>query len=121
MSDKGLLTKVIEEKLSVALDDLVKVGGLWEHIDGLAFRTFISLMDDTLGEKVPEPYKSEIKELLVMIFEEEDYQEAVAQAFRFADECIDIPGIDDEMENLLFSGLASIVVAAILQIKKNEV
>lgn len=117
MSDKGLLSKATEAKLAKSLDNLVEVGGIWEQIDGLAFRTFISIIDDTLGEKVPEPYKSEIQNLLIMILDEEDYEQAIKRAFTFADECIDVPGIDDEMENLLFSGLANIIVAAILKMK----
>ena len=121
MGDKGLLTKTIEEKLSKKLDELVELGGVWETVDGLAFKLAISGLDDTLGEKVPEPFKTTIKDLLIDIIEEQDYSKATAKGFDFLDELIDIPGIDDAMEALLFKGMATIVIAIIVSLKKDEV
>lgn len=120
MGKKGVLSKAIEEKLGQGLDDLVKLNGFWEQIDGLAFKLAISAIDDTLGEKIPEPYKSKIAEMFVIILEEEDYEKAVELAFDFGDEMIDIPGIDDEMEAFLFEGMAKMVLAAITALKKKD-
>jgi len=120
MSDKGLLTKVVEEKLAASLDDLIKVGGVWESFDGIAFKLAISTLDDTLGEKVPEEYKVKIRDLISKIIEEEDYNTAVDMAFEFADELIDVPGLDDDMEAFIFEGMGKIAVAAIVALKKDQ-
>ena len=120
MGDKGILTKEVEQKLGKTLDDLVKLGGVWETVDGLAFKLAISGLDDLLGEKIPEPYKSEIRGLIINIIEEQDYEEAVEQAFYFIDTIVDIPGMDDEMESLIFTGLAQIVIGVLVSLKKDE-
>ena len=50
---KGILVKTVETKLAQKLDEVVKLNGLWESIDGIAFKLVISAVDDTLGEKNP--------------------------------------------------------------------
>lgn len=116
--EKGILTKAVEAKLATTLDELVKVEGIWEAIDGMAFKLAISALDDNLGEKIPEPYKEKLRQLFNKILEEENYEEAVYLGFEFLDEIVNVPGIDDDMEAMLFDGLARIVVAVIVQLKK---
>jgi len=120
MSDKGILTKVVEEKLAAKLDELVKLKGIWESVDGLAFKLTLSALDDNLGEKIPEPYKSGLTSLFTAVLDEGDYETAVGNAFEFLDNVVDIPGLDDETEAMLFEGLATFVIAIILKIKKHE-
>jgi len=120
MGDKGILTNEVEQKLGKTLDSLVELGGIWETVDGLAFKLAISGLDDLLGEKIPEPYKSELRGLITDVIEEQDYESAVEKAFAFLDTIIDIPGMDDEMENLIFTGLAQIAIGVIISLKKDE-
>ena len=116
--EKGILLKTVEAKLATILDDVVKLNGFWETIDGVAFRLVISAVDDNLADKIPEPYKTEIRTVIFEIIENEDYDQAVLNAFDFLDSLIDIPGFDDDTERLMFEAIAKMVVAAILAIKK---
>ena len=118
MAEKGILLKTVEAKLATILDDVVKLNGFWETIDGVAFRLVISAVDDNLADKIPEPYKTEIRTVIFEIIENEDYDQAVLNAFDFLDSLIDIPGFDDDTERLMFEAIAKMVVAAILAIKK---
>lgn len=113
---KGILSEALEAKAGIMLDDLVKLKGVPEALDGVFFTTVIKILDNTLGEKIPEPYKSEVAKLLVEILEEQDYQEAVILAFDFANTMIDIPGIDDPTEQLIFSGLAQLIAGALARV-----
>jgi hypothetical protein len=111
MSEKGLLTKKMEQEAAKWLDEKIKLPAILEAVDGMAFKLVVSLLDDNYGDKVPEPYKTEIRELLTEIFEEKDLQAATYMALDFADSLIDIPYFDDETEALIFKGLAEIVAA----------
>jgi len=120
MGAKGILTKTVEEKLGAKLDEIIKMKGVFEQIDGLIFKMAIAGIDDYLGEKIKEPLKTQLRDLIVKVVEEEDYMNAVELAFDLLDELIDIPGIEDEMEEFLFDGLVRIVIAVILAIKKEK-
>jgi hypothetical protein len=115
--EKGILTKKTEKKLGQGLDDLIKLPTLLEGFDGAAFTLAIRAIDNNFGEKIPEPYKTELREQFELIFDEENYEEAVKKGFDFIDGLIDIPGIDDETERLIFAGLANIVIGLILNKK----
>lgn len=109
--EKGLLTKKMEQDAAKWLDDKVNVPAYLEPFDGMIFKLIITQIDDNFGEKVPEPYKTEIREILVDILEEKDYQAALYKAMDFADSLIDIPYFDDETEALIFKGFAEILAA----------
>ena len=63
MAEKGILSKELEVKIAQQLDELIKLNGFLEIIDGKAFQLIIQQIDDNFAEKIPEPYKSEIKEI----------------------------------------------------------
>ena len=109
--EKGLLTKAVENKVSSLLDELVKLPGIWEQFDGLAFKLVIGQLDDNFGEKVQEPYKSVIQDIATQVFEEKDYKSAITIALTFIDSQVDIPGIDDPTELAIFKGLEYIIFA----------
>lgn len=118
--EKGILVKTVEAKLAQKLDEVVKLNGLWESIDGIAFKLVISAVDDTLGEKIPEEYKLKIRNLISGIIDEGDFSVAVEMVIDLANEVIDVPGLDDEQEELLFSAAGQMIAAALLAIKKKE-
>lgn len=113
MAEKGLITKQMESEAAQWLDDKIIKGGIWDTIDGMAFKLVISQLDDNFGEKVPEPFKSQIAAMLVDIFEENDKQAALYKATELADSLIDIPYIEDDTEKLIFRGFAEIVGAVL--------
>lgn len=116
--EKGILTSTVESKLGQKLDDLVKLNPLLETFDGTAFTLVIRTIDNNFGEKIPEPYKTELRDVLASIIEEEDYDTAVEEGFNFLDSLIDIPGFDDDEERLIFQGSAYMVIALITYLKK---
>lgn len=55
--EKGIFTKEQEKKLASLLDELIKLKGLFEMVDGLVFTAIISMVDDQLINKLPEEIK----------------------------------------------------------------
>ena len=115
--EKGILTKEMEVKLAGWLDDLIKLSAPLEAIDGIVFRIAITAIDNKYGELIPEPYKSELREGLGYVFIEEDYEKAIAAGFKLIDKLVDIPGIDDETEAMIFTGLMQVVIALLAKNK----
>lgn len=120
MSDKGILSKELEVKIANELDELIKLNGFLEIIDGKAFQIILQQIDDNFAEKIPEPYKAELKEMIVTIYEEKDYEAAVNDAMDFLDSLIDVPLLDDESEAMLFRGLATIIFAIIAKLNTKK-
>jgi hypothetical protein len=114
--EKGILTSALEQKLAEALDNLVKLQGFWETFDGPAFKLAISAIDNNLAEKIPEPYKSTLQSLLTEILEEQDYQAACDMAADFVDGLIDVPGLDDPTEQMIFHGIFTVVAGLLAKI-----
>lgn len=109
MDEKGILTGKLESTLATMADDAIVLKGLWEAIDGPAFKIVITTVDNNLADKIPEPYKTQIREMLTEILEEKDYEEAGQMAADFADGLIDIPGIDDVTERMIFVGIFTVI------------
>ena len=114
--EKGILTGTLESMLSEMLDNAVKLKGIWETFDGPAFKITISAVDNNLGEKIPEPYKTTIRDLLTEILEEQDYESACMKAAEFVDGLIDIPGIDDPTEKMIFTGIFTVIAGLLAKI-----
>ncbi len=109
--EKGVLTKASENASSSLLDELVKLPGILEQFDGVAFKIVITQLDDNFGEKIQEPYKSAIRDIATQVFEEKDYKSAITLALTFIDSQVDIPGLDDPTELAIFKGLEYIIFA----------
>ncbi len=118
--EKGILTKEMEVLISEMLDNLfVFDNKIIEAVDGKLFRIIISQIDDRFGEKIPEPYKSTLRDILITVFQEKDYQLAISIGVTFIDSQVDIPGIDDETELLIFKGLETILFAILAKLNTN--
>ena len=114
--EKGILTSALESKLASMLDDVVKLKGALEAIDGIAFKLAITAIDNNLADKIPEPFKTTAQELLTEILEEKDYAAACALASEFIDGLVDIPGIDDATEKMIFAGIFTVVAGLLAKI-----
>lgn len=109
--EKGVLTKASETISGSLLDELVKLPGIWEQFDGIAFKLVITQLDDNFGEKIQEPYKSTIRDIATKVLEEQNYNSAITLALTFIDSQVDIPGLDDPTELAIFKGLEYIIFA----------
>jgi len=107
--EKGILIKELESSLASILDDAIKLNGIWETFDGPAFKIVITAVDDNLGEKIPEPFKTEIRDMLTVILGEKDYAKASDLVSGFVDRLVDIPGLDDPTEKFIFDGIFKVV------------
>ena len=115
--EKGILTKETTKALSEKLDDVVKLKGIWEVVDRPAFRTVINALDDNFGERIPDPYKSDIRDLLDQVIVDENYGDAIDLAIGKINELLDIPFLDDEAEAELFNALSSILKSILLSVE----
>lgn len=114
--EKGILIGKLESVLASALDNVVKLKGIWETFDGPAFKLVITAVDNNLAEKIPEAYKIQIRDMLTKILEEKDYPTACQMAADFVDSLIDIPGIDDATEKMIFTGIFTVVAGLLAKI-----
>jgi hypothetical protein len=111
--EKGILTAVQEKELAVMLDDLVKLKGLWELVDGYVFKVVITLLDDTVIDKIKEDIKVKLAALVDAVMAK-DVTLAEQLATDIVNGLIDIPGLDEDAEGLIFGGIIQLVVGAIL-------
>jgi hypothetical protein len=111
MAELGILSSKLEGILAEQLDKLVVLKGILEAVDGTAFKLVISVIDNNLAERIPEPFKSTLAGLLIDIFEETDYNKAALKAAEFVDGLVDIPGLDDTTEKQIFISIFTIVAS----------
>lgn len=111
--EKGILTAVQEKKLAQLLDDLVKLKGVLEFIDGYVFKFVITLLDDKVVDKLREDIKIKLAALIDAVLGE-DVPLAEQLAADIINGLVDIPGLDEESEGLIFKGVIELFVGAIL-------
>ncbi len=114
----GILTHKVEEWGGDQVDKLLKLPPYLEPFDGFFATQTLRGIDNHYGEKISDPYKTQIRERLDEIIIEQDYDTAVTKGMEFIDSLVDIPGIDDPTEAMIFQGLARIIVGLILGRKK---
>ena len=112
--EKGILTSEQEKVLSEKLDEIVKLKGFLELIDGMVFRSLITFIDNTYVDKLAVDVKTKLAALVDAILDK-DIETAENIATDIINILIDVPGLDEEAEGLLFKGVIQILVAAILK------
>ena len=113
--DKGILTVVQEKKLAQILDDAVKVSGVFELIDGYLFKILLTFLDDTYADKLSVEIKTELGQLAEALMVS-DWDAAELVATSIINRLVNIPGLDEDSEGLLFKGIIEIVVGAVLKL-----
>src|ERR1035437_1319866 len=89
----GILTPDQEKQLAVWLDELVKLKGFWELIDGYIFKILITLLDDKAIDKLKADLKAQLSELVdVALAGQVDQAEQLATDILVG--LVVIPGID---------------------------
>ena len=109
----GILTPVQEQQLATWLDDLVKLKGIWELIDGYFFKAVITLLDDKVLDKLGADLKAKLSALVTAAMNDQvDVAEQLATDLLVG--LVQIPGIDATVEGLILGAAIQMLVAAIL-------
>jgi len=112
MEEKGILTPEQEKKLAGMLDELIKLKGILEMIDGLVFKALITFVDDKFADKLKEEIKVKLAALVDAVMAE-DLPLCETLAADVINSLIDIPGLDEEAEGLIFKGVIELLVGVI--------
>ncbi len=113
MEEKGILTVEQEKELSSLLDEVVKLKGFTELIDGYVFKVVLTLLDDTLVDKLQVELKVKLAELVEAVMAN-DVPLAETLAAEIINGLVNIPGLDEDSEGLIFKGAIELIVGAIL-------
>lgn len=113
MGDKGVLTLEQEKKIAELLDNLLKLKGFLEMVDGYVFKAIITFVDDKYVDKLSVDIKTKLAELITAVLAE-DVPLAEQLATELMNQLIDIPVLDEEAEGLIFKGVIELVVGVIL-------
>lgn len=113
MEEKGILNPEQEKKLAELLDELVKLKGFLELVDGYVFKALITFLDDKFADQIKVEIKLKLAELVDAVLAE-DVEAAEILAADVINMLIDIPGLDEEAEGLLFKGIIQLLVGVVL-------
>lgn len=113
MKEQGIFTVEQEKKLAELLDNAIKLKGIAEFIDGYLFKAVITFVDDRFIDKIQEDIKIKLSALADACLDE-DVELAQELAADLINSLIDIPGLDEESEGLLFKGVIEFIVGAVL-------
>lgn len=112
----SFIDKQLRKKLAKRLDDIVKLKGTSEMVDGLVFRIIISIVDDHASDKIPEQYKPLILTML-NAFAEGNQGVLNDDLSNELNALIDIPLLNEDNEGILISGALSILKGLIFKNK----
>lgn len=122
MEEKGILTLEQEKKLAELLDNVIKLKGFLELVDGYVFKALITFLDDKFADQIKIEIKLKLAELVDAVLAE-NVELAEQIATDLINMLLDIPGLDEESEGLLFKGIIQLLVGVILdwiESKKEE-
>ena len=119
MEEKGILTVEQEKKLAELLDDVIKLKGVLELIDVYVFKALITFLDDKFGDKIKVEIKIKLGELVDAVLDV-DLERAETLAADVINMLIDVPGLDEESEGLLFKGLIQLLVGVVVDWIENK-
>lgn len=113
MEEKGILTAEQEKKLAELLDNVIKLKGVLELIDGYVFKALITFLDDKFADQIKVEIKLKLAELVDAVLAEniELAEELAAEVINML---LDVPGLDEESEGLLFKGIVQLLVGVVL-------
>jgi hypothetical protein len=96
------------------IDDAIVAKGALELVDGFAARIVLNVVDNFVDSKltISDEIKGKINELCEAA-KNKELELSEELAAELLDAIIDIPGIDNEGEKLLFEGAVKLIVGAI--------
>ena len=124
--EKGFLTKEQENAYADLLDDCIKAKGPLELVDGFAARILIGIIDNELIEKqiierhAVDPVFITNIQLLGEFVLEKDWEKAAHEAAEIVNTLVNIPGLDEDSEAMIFVGLFMTLAGAIKAKQNNS-
>lgn len=110
---KGLISEAGHGLLGTLLDEAIPFKNpVLEAFDGKAFTIVIAVVDDNLIDKIPEDWKNPLEPIVDAAINS-NWELAGTLAASMANEKIDIPGLDELSEQLIFSGVVQLIVGLI--------
>ena len=121
MSKKGVLTRIEEKFYGKVIANQIEVKGIWKPIVNMGVPFFIQTIDNTFGDKIPEPWQTHLEKLTTIFYEAmKDGVITTEERNHVAHYCvavmnaeIDIPGIGEENEMVVFLGFWKFISAVI--------
>lgn len=111
---KGLLTEEQEAFVSGLLDDLIDFKNpVLEGLDGPAFKVLVSVVDNNLIDKIPEEWQNPIEPILDEAMAG-NWEEAADKVADLLNEKIDVPGLDEISEQLIFNAILQLILGVIM-------
>jgi hypothetical protein len=111
--EEGILTLEQEQKLSVMVDEALKFKGILEFVDGYVAKVVITLLDDKVVDKLKEDIKVQLAALVDAAMDGNiELSETIAADI--VNGLVDIPGLDETSEGLIFKGAIELAVGAVL-------
>ena len=118
--EKGILTAEEEQQFGVIVDgfiDFTKFKGfVWKMIEPFDHKLFasgIGLLDDTLGDKIPESLKPTAKQFVLAVLNM-DQAGIVSHGTLLINMLIDIPKMTEDVEAILISSILTGLVQIIM-------
>ena len=111
---KGMLTNEQESFLAGLLDELIQFKNpILESMDKTVFKVLISVIDNNLIERIPEDWQNPLEPILDAAIAG-DWEGAADLIVTFANEKIDIPGLDELSEQMIFTAIAQLILGLIM-------
>lgn len=109
-----ILTDDNRKFIAEVVDDAIKAKGILELVDGFAARIVLNVVDNFADSKltIADELKLKINNL-VEAAKAEDLEGAEEIAADIIDSLVDIPGLDNDGEKILFEGMVKIIVGAV--------
>lgn len=111
-----MLTPENKSNLKDLLDELIKLGGMWEFISDQFINIGVDLFDSQVLDKhVPKALGAKINEIVAKAHAGE-YTEAIEEIGILLDHYINLPWFEGESEETAFQGVALLLKAALMQL-----
>lgn len=109
-----MITDENKKWLAQKVDDAINAKGLLELVDGMLARVAINLVDDFATKKL-KPSDEIVLEInkLIEAAKNENIEEAEEIASYIINSLVDVPGIDEDGETILFEAGVKLIVGAI--------
>jgi hypothetical protein len=115
----GFISKELTRKVAQRLDNLIKLKGIAEVVDGPIIKIALDLFDETLGDNVPIEYRDDILALLEA-FANDDYAGVADTAADTINKLIDIPGSEEGLEKIWLTANLQMIGNFILYLKNKR-
>jgi hypothetical protein len=112
MVNKGVLTVEQEKKLSELIDNAVKLKGLAELLDGYIAKAVLTFIDDKYADQLKEDVKVQLSALIDAVINN-DIPLAETLAADVVNKLVDLPGLEEEDEGLIFKGVIEFIVGVV--------